>query len=148
LIDADKKEFMLMMKIVCSSFNHREFDKETLRYWFSKLDRYDFKIVSNAFDQWIDNSRSFPTVKDIVELCKPKAEMYAKLPHKINLAESKKHSDEVKQAVSDMTKPKRDMKAWAKKIIANPKAYPDISLRIAKEALEIKDELATNSITA
>ena len=50
--------------------------------------------------------------------------------------------------MSAFTSNKRDMKAWAKKIIANPKAYPDISLRIAKEALEIKDELAINTITA
>jgi hypothetical protein len=29
-----------------------------------------------------------------------------------------------------------DMKAWAKKILANPKAYPDISVKMAREAME------------
>jgi len=135
LIDTDKKEFMLMMKIVCSSFNHKEFDKDTLRYWFAKLEKYDFKTVSSSFDQWIDSSRSFPTVKDIIELCKPKAEVYSKLTYKIDLIESKKHVDEIKLAVEEMTKPKRDMKDWARKIIANPERYPDISYRYAKEAL-------------
>lgn len=28
-----------------------------------------------------------------------------------------------------------DMKAWAKKILANPKAYPEISVKYAQEAL-------------
>ena len=32
--------------------------------------------------------------------------------------------------------PPTDHKAWAKKIIANPKNYPEISLKFAKEALE------------
>jgi hypothetical protein len=50
--------------------------------------------------------------------------------------------------MSAFTSGKRDMKLWAKRILENPKAYPDISLRYAKEALEIKDELATNTITA
>jgi len=49
--------------------------------------------------------------------------------------------------MSAFTSKKRDMKLWAKRIIENPKTYPDISLRIAKEALEIKDELATNTFT-
>lgn len=42
--------------------------------------------------------------------------------------------------MSAFTSNKRDYRAWAHKIVANPKAYPDISLRIAKEVLEIKDE--------
>ena len=135
MIETDKKAFQLMMKIVCSSFNHKEFDKETLRYWFSKLERYDFNTVSNAFDVWLNSSRNFPTIKDIIELCKPKEDIYLKLPHKIDYKESKKHADEIKQAVDAMTKPKKDYKDWAHKILANPKAYPDISVRFAHEAL-------------
>lgn len=130
-----------MIKIVCQSYSHREFDKETLRYWFSKLEKYDLKTVSHAFDTWVDNSKSFPTVKDIVELCKPREDIYARLPHKINFAASKRHADEIKQAVEEMTRPKRDAKDWAKKIIANPKAYPDISLKFAREALGITADM-------
>ena len=135
MTDNDKKEFALMMKIVCSSFSHREFDKDTLRYWFSKLNEYDLKTVSGAFDAWVDSSKHFPTVKDIIELCKPKPTIFARLPSPLAKAENHRHAMEVKEAVEKMTQPKRDMKAWARKIIANPSAYPEISLRYAREAL-------------
>ena len=43
----------------------------------------------------------------------------------------------IHEKLSAFTSNKRDYKAWAHKIIANPKAYPDISLRLAKEALGV-----------
>ena len=132
-----------MIKIVCQSYSHREFDRETLRYWFGKLESYDFKDVSNAFDKWIDTSKSFPTVKDIVELCKPKPTIFARLPSPLAIAENHRHAQEVKQAVEKMVKTKRDMKAWAKKIVENPTQYRDISVRIAKEALNENAEMET-----
>ena len=42
-------------------------------------------------------------------------------------------------AIEKAPKPTTDPKAWAKKIIANPKNYPSISLKTAKEALSIRD---------
>lgn len=39
---------------------------------------------------------------------------------------------------SDAFKPKTDHKLWAKRIVANPKAYPAFSLKCAKEALANK----------
>jgi len=62
MTDDDKKEFALMMKIVCSNYNHAELEKETLRYWFSKLTHHDFKTVSHAFDSWVDSSKYMPCV--------------------------------------------------------------------------------------
>lgn len=46
---------------------------------------------------------------------------------------------ELKDNLSAFTSNKRDYRAWAHKIIANPSAYPDISLRYAKEALSINN---------
>ena len=135
MIDADKKEFALMMKIVCSNFNHHELDKDTLRYWFAKLEKHDFKIVSKAFDDWIDSNKFMPTVKDILDACKPKPTIFARLPSPLAIAENHRHAAEVKSSIEKMTKGKRDMKDWAHKIIANPKNYPDISLKLAREAL-------------
>jgi len=137
MIDKDKKPFMLMMRIVCNSYDNKEFDIETLRYWFSKLEKYEFETVSKAFDDWVDSSKHMPTVKDIIELCKPKPTIFARLPSPLAKAENHRHAMEVKEAVEKMTQPKRDMKAWARKIIANPSAYPDISLRYAREALGV-----------
>jgi len=37
--------------------------------------------------------------------------------------------------VAVQIKPAKDMKLWAKNILANPKGLPDISIRFAKEAL-------------
>lgn len=46
---------------------------------------------------------------------------------------------EIKDNLSAFTSNKRDYRAWAHKIIANPAAYPDISLRYAKEALGVNN---------
>lgn len=135
MTDADKKEFMLMMRIVCSSFNHAEFDKETLRYWFGKLDRFDLKTVSHAFDVWIDSSKYMPTVKDILDNCKPVTPIYTAIERKADKEANKKHAHELAKAAHETFKQKRDMKAWARKILNNVSAYPDISVRYAKEAL-------------
>lgn len=49
---------------------------------------------------------------------------------------------DIHEKISAFTSGKRDYKLWAKKIIADPSKYPDISLRYAKEALEIKNEVS------
>lgn len=139
MTDDDKKEFKLMLHIVCSNYNHKELDNDTLRYWFSKLDKHDLKVVSKAFDDWVDTSKFMPTIKDITDACKPKPTIFARLPSPLAIAENHRHAVEVKKAVEGMTKGKRDMKEWARKIIASPKIYPDISIKYAKEALGHED---------
>lgn len=135
MTDNDKKEFALMMHIVCSNYNHKELDKETLRYWFSKLEKHDLPVVSGAFDSWIDTNKYMPTIKDIIDACKPKPTIFSRIASPLAIAENHRHAVEVKEAVAKMTKPKRDMKAWARKILESNKIYPDISIRYAKEAL-------------
>lgn len=137
--DSNKKDFALMMRVTWANYGRNEPDKDTMRYWFGKLEAHDFNLVTKAFDDWIDTSRELPTIKDIQNACKPKPTIFARLPSPLAIAENHRHAVEVKQAVEKMVSGKRDMKAWAHKIIKNPKAYPDISLRFAKEALGVTE---------
>lgn len=136
MTENDKKEFAMMMRITWQSYGRNHPDKETMRFWFEKLSEHDIMTVGKAFDEWIDTmAKDLPSYKNIKDLCKPKPTIFARLPSPLAIAENHRHAVEVKQAVEQMTKPKRDMKAWAKKIIANPRNYHDISFKLAKEAL-------------
>lgn len=128
-----------MMNIVMTTYRQPKMTREMLIVWWSKLAKHDFDVVRTAFDGWLDSAKFAPTPADILELCKPKVTIYARLPSPLNIAENKRHADELKETINKMTKPKTDMKAWAKKIIANPGNYPDISLRFAQEALHAQD---------
>ena len=133
--DTNKKDFALMMRVTWANYGRNEPDKDTLRYWFGKLENHDFNLVTKAFDDWIMSSKQLPTLKDIQDACKPKPQVYARLPSPLSNEDNQRHVVEVKEAIEKMVNGKRDMKAWAHKIIANPSAYPDISYRYAKEAL-------------
>ena len=133
--DLNKKDFALMMRVTWENYGRNKPDKETMRYWYGKLEDHDFNLVTKAFDDWLISNRQLPTIKDIQDACKPKPTIFARLPSPLAIAENHRHAVEVKQAVEKMVSGKRDMKAWARKIKANPSAYPDISLRYAMEAL-------------
>jgi hypothetical protein len=49
---------------------------------------------------------------------------------------NKAQADKLSKYISDKLKPKTDYKAWAKRIIANPKNFPEISLKYAQEAMK------------
>lgn len=136
--DADKKEFASIVKVTWQTYSKPEPDRETMRYWFSKMENFDIRDVGNAFDNWIMHSNKMPTVKDIIDLLKPKESDYKALPKKIDLAAQHKHAEELKHKIEEMVKPKRDMKLWARKILDNPTAYKEISIRYATEALNEK----------
>lgn len=110
-------------------------EKEMLRIWWHKLERFEFNVVGMAFDKWTDTPNKLPQPADIVGLCKPREEVYKALPAPINKEANKAHADEVVKFIAEVKKPTKDMMEWARKIIANPKYYPDISLRYAKQAL-------------
>lgn len=140
LIDTDKKNFQTMMNIVMSNYGRKNLDPDSLRYWFGKLDKYELETVSQAFDAWIDSKSELPTAHDILQLCKPKVTIHARLPSPLNIADNKRHADELKSAIGKMTKPRKNYRAWAERIIANPSAYPDISLNFAHQAMAARAE--------
>lgn len=135
--DTDKKDFASIMRVTWQTFGRNEPDKETMRYWFSKLESNDLKKVGNAFDYWIIHSKQLPTVKDILELLKPKQQDYKALP-KPKMTEDQ--LNQIHDKLSAFTSNKRDMKNWAKVILENKKNYSEISIRYANEALGVKND--------
>lgn len=137
--DTDKKNFVTMMNIVQSNYGRKPLDKDALRYWFGKLEKYSIEDVSKAFDKWIDSQDDLPTVHNILQLMRPQVTIHQRLASPLRIEDNKKHVAELKEGIEKMAAPSRDMKAWAKKILDNPSNYPDISLRFAKEALYVTD---------
>ena len=136
----DKTGFKQMMDTVTTLYQKQPLDIDTLRVWFHKLERFEFAQVTKACEKWVDQSRFMPTPSDILTLVKEKPIEYMKLePPKLSKEQNHKYSHEVLKfmAEQDNNKPK-DMRAWAKRIIANPKNYPPISLKFAKEAVHAK----------
>lgn len=142
--DTDKKNFVTMMNIVQSNYGRKPLDKDSLRYWFGKLEKHSIDDVSKAFDRWIDSQDDLPTVHNILELLRPAVTIHQRLASPLRIEENKRHVAELKESINKMRNIRQDPKDWAKKILANAGNYPDISVRFAKEALEIKDEPIPN----
>ena len=135
--DADKIAFKEMLIAVFSIYNKPQPEKEMLRIWWHKLERFDFNTVGRAFDKWTDIPNKLPQPADIVSLCRPHDEVYKALPAPVNKIANKNHADEIVKFIENVSNVTKDTRDWAHKIIANPKRYPDISYRIAREALNI-----------
>lgn len=70
MVDNEKTQFKAMMKALTQLFNKPDLDIELLRIWWHKLKRFEFRVVSKAFDIWVDSNKRMPTPADILELCK------------------------------------------------------------------------------
>jgi hypothetical protein len=136
--DDDAKRFSSMMNITWQSCGRNQPEKETKAYWFNKLEKYEFKEVENAFDEWLKSQDELPTIHQIIKLCQHKVTIYAQLASPLAMADNKRHAQEVVDFVANNITKKTDYRAWAKKIIDNPKNYPDISLKYANEAIAAK----------
>lgn len=113
-------------------------DSDTMKYWFKSLSTYNIDSVVTAFDNWLKSQSNLPTLSDIIKLCQHKVTIYSRLPSPLAIADNQRHAKEVQTYIANNIKPTKDMRAWARKIIANPKNYPDISFKIANEALAAK----------
>ena len=136
----DKIGFKQMLDTVTALYQRPQLDIDTLRVWFAKLEKFEFNVVTKAFDKWVDNNKFMPTVFDILQLCREKPVEFVQLQApKLTKAQNHKYSHQVLKFIAEQenNKPK-DMRAWAKKIIVNPKNYPAISLKFAKEAVNAK----------
>lgn len=138
----DKISFKSMMDTLTSIYQKQPLDQNTLRVWFYKLEKFEFSIVSKAFDKHIDNSKFFPSIFDILQLCREKPIEFARLEApKLSKEANAVYAANVNRFVQDNKiedKKLKYMRAWAHKIIANPKNYPSISLEFAKEAINAK----------
>ena len=138
----DKISFKSMMDTLASIYQKQPLDQNTLRVWFYKLEKFEFSIVTKAFDKHIDNSKFFPSIFDILQLCREKPIEFARLEApKLSKEANAVYAANVNRFVQDNKsedKKLKDMRAWAHRIIANPKNYPAISLEFAKEAVSAK----------
>jgi hypothetical protein len=138
----DKTGFKSMMDTLTTLYQKQALDQDTLRVWFYKLEKFEFNQVTKAFDKWVDQSRFMPTPSDILTLVKEKPIEYMKLEApKLSKEANAVYAANVNRFVQDNKsedKKLKDMRAWAHRIIANPKNYPPISLEFAKEAINAK----------
>jgi hypothetical protein len=138
----DKISFKSMMDTLASIYQKQPLDQNTLRVWFYKLEKFEFTIVTKAFDKHIDNSKFFPSIFDILQLCREKPIEFVRLEApKLSKEANAVYAANVNRFVQNNKiedKKLKDMRAWAHRIIANPKNYPPISLEFAKEAIHAK----------
>jgi thioester reductase-like protein len=139
----DKIGFKQMMDTVTTLYQKPNLDIDTIRVWFAKLEKYDFNVVTKAFDKHVDTNKFMPTVFDILQLCREKPIEFVQLQApKLNNQQNKAQADKmlamIQERMPEEDKKLKDMRAWAHRIIANPKNYPAISLKTAKEAINAK----------
>jgi hypothetical protein len=138
MIEKDKILFKQMLDTVFEMHNRDLLTIEQMRVWWAKLSQYEFNIVSNAVATLTANSKFCPTLADIDKLCYIKPNDFAKIaPPRMSKEDSKIQSDKMMENISKTLKPTSDYKAWARCIMSNPKDYPAISLKFAKEALRV-----------
>jgi hypothetical protein len=106
-----------------------------LRIWWHKLERFDFNVVGRAFDKWTDTPNKLPQPADIVQICKPREAEYHALPSPASYAENKENVDKLNKFIAEKLKPKTDYHAWAKRILRNPKNFPETSVEAAHKLL-------------
>ena len=143
MIEQDKIGFKSMMDTVTSLYQKPNLDIDTLRVWFHKLDKFEFNVVTKAFDKWVDSNKFFPSVFDILQLCREKPVEFVQLQApKLNNQQNKAQADKmlalIQERMPQEEKKLKDMRAWAHRILANPKNYPAISLKTAREAINAK----------
>ena len=135
MIDTDKKAFKDMITAVFSIYGKQAPEKEILRIWWHKLERFEFGSVGMAFDRWTDTPNKLPQPADIVQLCKPREPEYHALPAPVNYAENKSNMEKLNNFVAERLQPKTDYKSWATRILDNPKNFPESSVIAAKKEL-------------
>lgn len=144
MIETDKKAFKDMVNAVFTIYGKPLPEKEMLRIWWHKLERFDFNVVGRAFDKWTDTPNKLPQPADIVQICKPREAEYHALPSPASYAENKENVDKLNKFIADKLKPKQDYHAWAKRILRNPQNFPDTSVKAAKEVLGENYESVSN----
>ena len=133
MIESDKKAFKNMIDAVFTIYGKQVPDKEILRIWWHKLERFDFHVVSRAFDKWTDTPNKLPQPADIIQMCKPRENEYHALPAPIATAETKANIDRMNKMIKEKIKPKQNFRAWADRILSNPHLFPEYSVKAAQE---------------
>lgn len=136
IYETDRGDFITLMTVMWQSFGRNAPDGRTMHAWFNALKKYELFEVTEAFDTWLKNQTQLATISEILKICKPKVTIYARIASPLAIESNKRHATDVMTYVAKNIKPQSDYRAWTRKIIANPFRYPDISIKLAKEALE------------
>jgi len=144
LIEQEKIGFKDMMHSVTTIYSRPDLDRETLRIWWAKLEKYEFMVVSKAFDRYVNSNKFMPTISDILDICRmqePK-EFVKALPRHFTEQEIRNNHDKMKRVANEIaSRPTADPKAWARRILNDSEKgryKNDIGIKFAKEALRIK----------
>ena len=133
MIDTDKLAFKEMINAVFTIYGKPLPEKELLRIWWHKLERYDFNQVGRAFDHWTDSPNKLPQPADIIQLCKPREAEYHALPAPVSYAENKENVDKLNKFIADKLKPKTNYRSWVTRILDNPQNFPEFAVQTAQE---------------
>ena len=130
-----------MVNVCMELTNKPPISKEAIITWWSILNKFDYFEVEKSFDTWINENSKAPTPNDIKNLCQIKInKVYAKLPNSnLDVKANKQHMADLNNVVDAMTSNKKDYRAWARKIVLAPHNYPALSLKLAKEALNMEN---------
>jgi hypothetical protein len=133
MIDTDKLAFKEMLNAVFTIYGKPLPEKEVLRVWWHKLERYEFSQVGRAFDHWTDSPNKLPQPADIIQLCKPREAEYHALPAPVSYAENKENVDKLNKFIADKLKPKTNYRSWVTRILDNPQNFPEFAVQAARE---------------
>lgn len=133
MIDSDKLAFKEMINAVFTIYGKPLPEKELLRIWWHKLERYEFNQVGRAFDHWTDSPNKLPQPADIIQLCKPREAEYHALPAPVSYAENKENVDKLNKFIADKLKPKTNYRSWVTRILDNPQNFPEFAVQAAQE---------------
>lgn len=133
MIDTDKKAFKDMVNAVFTIYGKPLPEKEVLRVWWHKLERFEFNVVGRAFDHWTDSPNKLPQPADIIQLCKPREAEYHALPAPVSYAENKENVDKLNKFIADKLKPKTNYRSWVTRILDNPQNFPEFAVQAAQE---------------
>lgn len=118
------------------------------RMWAEKLAGFESmpKAIKEALDS-LDDKPFPPTLPEFLGLCREAGRRHVDAPirleHKPTPEEKEKAEEAMKRAAAAVQQPRRDHKAWAKKLQEQDKAGAVLSLQQVvayKEALNIADE--------
>jgi len=143
MVEEDKVKFKNMLDTVMALYGKPSPDKDTIRVWWAKLSKYDFDIVTRAFNNYVDKYKVMPNIASILELCKVNPiKDYVPLPKfKSDPAKAEENRKKFKECLQNFAAmPKPEPKAWAKKIMLNPGHYSDLAVQYAREALNHKEK--------
>lgn len=62
----ESKEFLKAMKILSSAYN-KDFDEDSLRVWYLKFKKYDYRLFAKVLDKIIETKNYMPSIAEVIK---------------------------------------------------------------------------------